>query len=150
MKKTALLYLMSLVFCLTACGTVNNSAVQKSSNTELEINGDVSDDTAYIGEYLDSDAQEPNLEIAKGNGGTYIVQIGIYRLTTLEDGIGELTAEGMHFTATDAAGHPISGLIISDGQTATVTFTDSTWENLPNDSAFRYTKASDTPNLWNQ
>ncbi|MCM1112676.1 MAG: hypothetical protein NC399_05425 [Muribaculum sp.] len=105
------------------------------------------EDALYIGEYLDSDVWEPNLEIAKGEDGKYIVQIGIFRLTQINDGVGELTAEGMKFTATDAAGNPISGVITVEGQTATVTFTDSTWEYLPNGSAYQYTKSSDTPNL---
>ena len=63
----------------------------------------------YIGEYLDSDVNEPNLEIARGDDNKYIVQIGIYRLTSLSDGIGELTADGMNFTATDAAGESNQG-----------------------------------------
>ncbi len=103
---------------------------------------------AYIGEYLDQDNNDPNLEIAKGEDGKYTVQIGIYRLTTFDDGVGELTAEGMKFTATDGSGNPIGGIITLDGDKATVTFTDSTWELLENGSAFVYTKSSDTPNLW--
>ena len=106
------------------------------------------DDSIYIGEYLDSDVNDPSLEIAKGDDGKYIVQIGIYRLTTLSDGVGELTADGMLFTATDAAGNPISGIITVQDQTATVTFTDSTWEYLENGSAFQYSKSSDVPNIW--
>lgn len=106
------------------------------------------DDTAYVGEYLDSDVEEPNLEIARGDDGNYIVQIGIYRLTSLDDGIGELTDDGMNFTATDSAGNPISGVITVEGQTATVTFTDSTWGYLQNGDTFRYTKSSDIPNIW--
>ena len=77
-------------------------------------------------------------------------KIGIYRLTSLSDGIGELTADGMNFTATDAAGNPIRGIITADGQAATVTFTDSTWDYLQNGSAFQYTKSSDTSNIWNE
>jgi len=69
-------------------------------------------------------------------------------LTTLEDGIGELTPDGMIFTATDAAGNPISGEIFVEEKTATVTFTDSTWELLPNGSEFTYSKSSDIPNIW--
>lgn len=75
------------------------------------------------------------------------MQIGIYRLTSLEDGAGELSADVLLFEATDDAGNPISGIITSDVQGATVTFTDSTWAYLPNGSSFQYTKASDTPNL---
>jgi len=107
-------------------------------------------DTVYIGEYLDTDVNEPNLEIAKSDDGRYIVQIGIYRLTSLSDGIGELTAQGMNFTATDSSGNPISGIITADGQTATVTFTNSTWEYLENGSSFQYKKSSDIPHIWNE
>lgn len=104
----------------------------------------------YIGEYLDYDNNEPNLQIAKGADGKFIVQIGIYRLTRLPDGVGELTPEGMRFTATDAAGNPISGIITVENGIATVTFTNSTWDNLENGAAFQYKKSADTPNLWQE
>lgn len=163
MKKAGLIPFIAVALCLAACGADKNNEELKGSTTAFEIavdakengegsikeNDNLLDDIIYIGEYLDSDVENPNLEIAKGSDGKYIVQIGIYRLTSLEDGVGELTADGLLFTATDAAGNPISGIITGDGQTATVTFTDSTWEYLPNDSSFRYTKASDTPDLWN-
>ena len=115
---------------------------------DIEDEIDVIDDSIYIGEYLDYDVNEPNLEIAKNEDGTYIVQIGIYRLTTLEDGIGELTEDGIVFTATDAAGNPISGIITVDGKTATVTFTDSTWDYIQNGDIYEYKKSSDEPNIW--
>lgn len=102
----------------------------------------------YIGEYNDYDNNEPNLEIAEGENGQYIVQIGIFRLTTLDDGIGTMTDEGIEFTATDASGSPIGGVISLDGDKATVTFTDSTWEYIKNGDQYCYTKSSDTPNLW--
>lgn len=105
------------------------------------------DDSNYIGEYSDHDNNEPSLEIAKGDDGKYMIQIGIFRLTSLSDGVGELTAEGINFTATDGAGNPISGVITVDGETATVTFTDSTWSLLEAGSAFQYHKTSDTPNI---
>lgn len=126
----------------------NIEPASPAAGTEPTAAGATLDDALYIGEYLDSDVLEPNLEIARGDDGKYIVQIGIFRLTSLEDGIGELTAEGMKFTATDSAGNPISGVITIEDQTATVTFTDSTWGYLPNGSAYQYTKSSDTPNLW--
>lgn len=108
------------------------------------------DDSVYIGEYLDYDCNEPNLEIAKGTDGKYIVQIGIFRLTTLDDGVGELTPEGMVFTATDAAGNPISGIITVEDEIATVTFTDSTWSLLENGTSYMYSKSSDVANVWGE
>lgn len=115
------------------------TAAPKEAATDPTLDGSV-----YLGQYLDADIHEPNLEIAEGADGGYTVKIGIYRLTMLEDGVGELMAEGMRFTATDAAGNPIGGVITVDGQTATVTFTDSTWEYLKNGDAFLYTRSSDT------
>lgn len=108
----------------------------------------VLDDTIYIGEYLDSSIMEPNLEIAKNDNGKYTVQIGIYRLAFFDDGVGELTADGIIFTATDPSGNPISGIITREEQMAIVTFTNSTWEYINNGSVFQYTKSSDIPDIW--
>lgn len=130
--------------------TKNTESETPHNDAEIPSKNESALDTVYIGEYLDTDVNEPNLEIAKGDDGKYIVQIGIYRLTSLSDGIGELTAQGMNFTATDSSGNPISGVITADGQTATVTFTNSTWEYLENGSSFQYTKSSDIPNIWNE
>lgn len=126
---------------------LDRSAGTDSGSVAVPAGPDI-ETTVYIGEYLDADVGEPNLEIAKGDDGKFIVQIGIYRLTSLSDGIGELTDDGMRFTATDASGNPIRGVITVEDQTASVTFTDSTWDNLPNGSTFQYTKASDIPNIW--
>lgn len=128
----------------------SDSAQSKSSQTSKKDSSSetASDaDSVYIGEYLDSDVNEPNLEIAKRDDGKYTVQLGIYRLTTFTDGVGEMTSKGISFTATDGAGNPIKGLITVSDKTATVTFTDSTWDYLPNGSSFKYTKSSDTPNV---
>lgn len=130
--------------------TKNTESETPHNDAETPSKNESSLDTVYVGEYLETDVNEPNLEIAKGDDGKYIVQIGIYRLTSLSDGIGELTAQGMNFTATDSSGNPISGVITADGQTATVTFTNSTWEYLENGSSFQYTKSSDIPNIWNE
>ena len=46
----------------------------------------------------------------------------------------------MEFTATDANGDPIKGIIKVEDKIATVTFTDSTWELIKNGDSFEYTK----------
>ena len=130
---------------------INEIQIEEDQTEEIQdIELNILDESVYIGEYLDYDCNEPNLEIAKGNDGKYIVQIGIFRLTTLDDGIGELTPEGMVFTATDAAGNPISGIITVEEQIATVTFTDSTWSLLENGTSYMYNKSSDVTNIWGE
>lgn len=145
---------------LTGCGSSdskeNDVVVVEQISLEEEDNlqkdsavgqEKVLDDARYIGEYLDEN-KDPNLEIAKGEDGKYKVQIGIFRLASFDDGVGELTEEGMLFTATDMAGNPISGVITVENQTATVTFTDSTWEYLESGASYEYTKSSDEPRIW--
>lgn len=114
------------------------SAPENIDTEESNITGTYLDDTIYIGTYLDSYS---SMDIVKGDDDKYVVDIGLHRLTSLT-GIGELTDEGMKFTATDAAGNPISGVITVEDQTATVTFTNSTWDYLPNGSTYMFTKSS--------
>jgi hypothetical protein len=48
--------------------------------------------------------------------------------------------DGLEFTATDANGKPIFGLITLRMDTAIVTFTNSNWPLLENGSSFRYVR----------
>ena len=97
----------------------------------------------FVGQYLDRETGEPNLEIVPEGMG-FSVNVGIFRLTSLDDGVGKLTPDGLAFTATDANGNPIGGLVTLDGDTATVTFTDSTWPNLPNGKSYTYDRIPQT------
>lgn len=106
------------------------------------------EEVVYVGEYTDNDGTDCKLEIAESEEeeGKYIVQLGIYRLVDL-DGTGEVTEEGLAFTAIDPADGTIGGVITIDGDKAIVTFTDSTWEYIANGDSFEYTKTSDTPTI---
>ena len=163
MKNKLFIMLCVATIVLSGCVKEDNNTLEAFDSSDTQINEDhdidsnvieedtsITDEALYIGEYLDYDCNEPNLEIAKGSDGKYIVQIGIFRLTTLEDGIGELTPEGLIFTATDAAGNPISGIITVEEQIATVVFTDSTWALLENGTTYLYTKSSDEPTIWSE
>lgn len=161
MKLQFVIMICVATLMLSGCVNEKNNNISSSDDFEmaekqviedniLEEDENIIDDSIYIGEYLDYDVSEPNLEIAKGEDGKYIVQIGIFRLTTLEDGVGELTAKGMTFTATDAAGNPIGGIITVEDDIATVTFTDSTWDLIENGTVYQYSKSSDVPNVWGE
>lgn len=100
------------------------------------------------------ESKEDNLvvveQIPVKEEGKYKVQIGIFRLASFDDGLGELNEEGIHFTATDMAGNPIRGIITVENGVATVTFTDSTWEYIENGASYEYTKSSDEPKVWEE
>ncbi len=102
----------------------------------------------YIGSYKD-DMGDENLQIAKGDDGKYIIQIGVYRLCFMPDGVGEFIWDGrMDFTVPDENGNNLEGNITLDGKNATVTFTYSEWEYINPGDQYVYEKVSDTPNLY--
>lgn len=132
--------------------TSGTEALTEETSDEGQESPDIAQnqEKMYIGEYFDYDNTEPNLEIAKGEDGKFVVQIGIFRLCSLDDGVGELTSEGMTFTATDPAGNAIGGIITVEDAVAKVIFTNSTWEYLENGATYEYTKSSETPNIWGE
>ena len=66
------------------------------------------------GEYVDSN-DGSTLTIIKEENGRLKLGISLTRLTTIDDGGGALSDKGLTFSATDAAGNPIYGEIIIDG-----------------------------------
>lgn len=106
------------------------------------------DTSSFIGEYYDYDVNEPNLEIRKNEDETYTIQIGIYRLASIDDGVGNLQDDKLVFSATDPGGKPLEGYITLDGKIATVTFVDSEWEYFSDKNEYQYYKTSDTPFIY--
>ena len=94
----------------------------------------------YAGAYLDEN-NDSSLIISAMDDGAYAVSIAIFRLTSIDDGIGHATDNGLDFTATDAAGNPIGGVITLNGDSAVVTFTSTTWEYLHAGDSFTYVRA---------
>lgn len=97
----------------------------------------------YAGEYNDYDVDEPNLEIKKNNDGTYAIQIGIFRVAYLDDGVGNITEKGLEFSATAPNGNEARGTITIDNEVATVTFTTG-WSDFSDIDEFKYYKISDS------
>ena len=134
-----------------AATTTDDAAATTTDDAAATTTDDAAattEEVVYVGEYTDNDGTDCKLEIAESEeeAGKYIVQLGIYRLVDL-DGTGEVTEEGLAFTAIDPADGTIGGVITIDGDKATVTFTDSTWEYIANGDSFEYTKTSDTPTI---
>lgn len=92
-----------------------------------------------IGEYMDSN-DGSTLTISKKENGRIRVEIGLTRLTTIDDGEGALFDNGVTFSATDAGGNPIYGEITIEGNTAKLTFTKSTWEYLPEGTTYIFNR----------
>lgn len=92
----------------------------------------------FSGEYLDPETGESGLWIERNDDGTYAVRISILRLTNLDYGVGTVEDDELHFTATDANGNPISGVIVPGFECMDVTFTDSNWPLIESGTSFTY------------
>lgn len=118
--------------------------VETDAQEEMDIE---SGSDYYAGVYKDYDVDEPNLEIQINEDGTYAIQIGIYRLAYLDDGVGNITEKGLEFSATAPNGNEARGIITLDNEVATVTFTAG-WSDFSDINEFKYYKVTNTPNMY--
>lgn len=166
MKRFCKGFAVGILVLLCGCGggekdTTINIETGTDSSTSVEILVSSEEDAAenanaeadekadkYVGEYNDYDVNEPKLEIAKKEDGTYTIQIEIYRLAFLDDGIGTVTDEGITFSATAPYGSAVEGVIMVENEIATVIFKGEEWSSFADISEFQYYKTSDTPNIY--
>ncbi len=118
--------------------------LERWQKTVNEPNTDIEIDDPYLGEFADEDGNKA-LEIGLTEYATHSVSLQIVRLASFDDGEGNMSDGGLSFMAADPNGNPIYGMITLDSDdpeqnTLIVTITDSSWDLLPNGSAFRFTR----------
>jgi len=64
--------------------------------------------------------------------GEYTVDLDIFRLASMTNGIGMVTEKGLEFQLFDPNGNPLRGVIEFDEGIVDVTFTDTTWTYFEN------------------
>ena len=140
--------LISLLLC--SCGNSRKETV-KDSNPQMEVNGSPSVDSSattsnkessganesLTGKFV-SDDDGSTLTITAREDGRYNVVVELFRLTSLDDGMGVDAEGGIDFTATDAAGNPIGGRITFAADMATLTFVRSTWSLIENGAKWEF------------
>ena len=106
----------------------------------VPLQGDATDDPAadrenelkdyFLGEHTSS-YDGSTLNITDKNDGTFAVNIDIFRLCSLEDGVGTFEDHKMYFDVDDPNGDKMSGVIYRDSDNSlTVKITESTWDYL--------------------
>ena len=91
MKKNFVITLCAVAVALCGCATEEENYISEVLDVEIEADTEI-DESIYIGEYLDYDVSEPNLEIAKGEDGKYIVasnagenSVSLFEINPLSD-----------------------------------------------------------------
>ena len=107
----------------------------------------------YVGEideadYLKYHIRKPILEIQRNEDATYIVQVEMYGLTFLYDGVGTVTEDGLAFTTVSPHGNLLEGIVTLEGDTATVRFLSEAWERYSPVSEYQYYRHSNTPQIY--
>ncbi len=127
MKKILLVVLFA--FIITGC-----------SIKEEKTNDDLSKEKInYIGKY--DSTEDSSYVLIEENNGVYTMDIDLFRLTVIEDTVCDLDEENniMIFEGIDAEENIIKGKVEWDTEDKIkLTFTDSTWEYLPNGTEFYF------------
>ncbi len=143
MRKITLFIIGVSLFSIVSCSG-HSSAETAVSDTAVNI-GDK--DTVWdatnniIGTYTDLN-DGSTLTIDNRTNSEPQVNISLFRLTDIEGGIAKISDGTLTFTATDAAGKPIGGRITFDGDTAHLTFTESSWEYLPEGTSYSFVRGA--------
>ena len=170
-QRVSILYLCFLLcFLCGACGKgdmkennnvpvitteVNEDLMENDSSCqELDIlqqnEESVNEQKLYVGEYNSYYVNEPGLQIRKNNDGTYLIQIGIYRLTQLDNCVGVEIDNRIEFSTNEwGEGREITGTITVDNDIATVKlqaeWSDTWFKDI---CEYKYYKISDIPNIY--
>ena len=139
-KKLVLILGMAAVLSLTACvGVKSQEATTNNEEVVTTTNQSEQAEASYEGEYNSFDTDEPNLQIQKNEDGTYNIEIGIYRITTL-DCTGKLTESGIEFK--DEIWDAYGNITFKD-DIATVKIESPDW--IDDITEYKYRKVSDIP-----
>lgn len=121
MNKAILTIIVPLsILTVTGCHT----------HASAPADGTYSANSTILGDYRTED-DGSTLKIAQAGDSSYNISLHLFRLTEIDDAPGRMKDNNLIFTGTDASGKPISGKIAIAADTATVTFTASTWLYLP-------------------
>ena len=132
-------------------GLNENNSLQQESDIALNVKDSEKELDTYVGEYNAYDINEPMLQIKKNDDGTYLIQIGIYRLLQLDECIGlEVDGRIEFFTTEWGEGRDITGIITVVDDIATVKLQAewTTWFNVVDE--YKYYKISNVPNILNE
>lgn len=98
------------------------------------------EETDFSGVYTDTmgtDDIYSELILVKREDGDYNFEIGLHRLTSI-GGKAMQDGDKLHFVGIDASGEPIEGDVVISGESATATFTNSTWAYIENGDTYTF------------
>ncbi|SFR95328.1 hypothetical protein, partial [Anaeromicropila populeti] len=118
--------------------------VSTAPDEEMEESAD-----PYVGVYNVPGIDEPFLKIEKDKDGVYLIQIGLYRLTTLDQCKGVVKDNKLEFSTNECFDDELEGEIVLNGDIAEVSFFGDEWLDFAGFNFRKFEKISDVPyDLW--
>ena len=118
-----------------ATDTAGQPEATETSESSTQDTGNASAGS-FVGEHISS-YDGSTLTISDNGDGTYKVDIELFRLCSLENGVGTLEGDQMTFVVDDPNGEKLTGAITRDSNNVfTVTITESSWSLLANGDSF--------------
>ena len=118
-----------------ATDTAGQPEATETSESSTQDTGNASAGS-FVGEHISS-YDGSTLTISDNGDGTYKVDIELFRLCSLENGVGTLEGDQMTFVVDDPNGEKLTGEITRDSNNVfTVTITESSWSLLANGDSF--------------
>jgi len=116
--------------------SIQEFLILETSEANIESNEEI--DIAGIYTYYVDDS---TLTISANEDGTYSAVLELFRLTVIEDFVGNYENSILTLCGTDSAGNPITVEVTFMGTQAKIIFTDSTWEYLPNGTEYIFDRS---------
>lgn len=110
--------------------------------SQQEVSGDLDADAQaeieeyFLGSFM-TENEEVDLTISDNGDGTYGVRFGIFRLCSMDEGVGTYDEHKISFTTIDPSGEPMEGVIYRDSENSlTLKITNSTWGYIESDTEY--------------
>jgi len=153
MRRKSVMLFLSVLFALSACAKMPEEQSRgEEANEKIVEASDINEvkEIHYEGEYVACDTDEPMLQVRENEDGTYLIQVGIYRVVQLDNCIGIENGNRIDFTTTEwGEDKEINGTLTLDGDIATITL-EASWSDtwFKDVSEYQYYKISDVPNIY--
>lgn len=121
---------------------------QNKEKIEVSVTPDTAakeSEDSYVGVYNDPSIDEPGLRIKKDKDGVYWIQVGLYRLTELDECKGVVKDNKLEFSTNEIFDDELKGEITLDGDVAKVVFLGDEWLDFAGFNFHNFEKISDVP-----
>ncbi len=136
-------FLIAISLCCCSNASSTTETVKNTSEESITPTNNISENdrtsTKFDGSFTYTN-DGSTLQINLLPDGSYLLNISLFRLAGFDDATGHAANDTLSFTTTTPAMTPLKGVVVCKGDTAILTFTESTWEYIPVGSTYQFVR----------